>query len=250
MFNGRGTTNQGYNGGYGDGVNVNTSLLLFTNPDSNCELRTRAWNRQLSVAFAPFVGVREDGVRMYEKERSRIATTALSLENALILLKGYEEKIRPAITEKQEKKISVEIGREPKKILSLGYDGSNAYLQLASDVTEAGTTTPERVITYTFGKRTVREDYNVLTGQGNSYDEESELERFVSALRMVPLLGAEIAHGIRAEKESRAAFANNRNAGQQAPYGGQNNYANNAFMPPAGGSFNVPTMNDEELPFN
>lgn len=252
MFNGRSANynNSNYNNGGGD-VNVNTSLLFFSNPDANCELRTRAWNRQLSLAFAPFLGVRDDGVRMYEKERARIASTALSLENALILLKGYEEKIRPAIESHSEKKISVDIGREPtKKCLSLGYDGMNAYLQLSSDVNENGVTSADRVITYTFGKRTVREDFNVLTGEGSSYEEEAELDRFINALRMVPLFGAEISHGIRLDKENRAAFANNHNAAQQAPYGGQIPNANNAFMPPSGGSFNVPNAYGDELPFN
>lgn len=242
---------QNFNSGGGD-VNVNTSLLFFSNPDSDCELRTKAWNKQMSVYFAPFVGLREDGIRMYEKDKSRIPATSVSLDNALILLKGFEEKIKPAIESHTEKKISVDIGRDPKKSLSLGYDGKNAYLQLASDVNDAGVTSADHIFTYTFAKRIVKEDFNVITGEGSSYEEESELNRFIQGLKLVPLYGSEIAHGVRLDRDTRMAYSNNRYAAQQAPYGGQgmNGPASNN-MNMNGGSYSSPSnLYDEELPFN
>ena len=232
-----------------NGPNINTSLSIFSNPESDCALRLAAWNRQLSVRFAQATGVRPDGLKEYDWKSEHVGLTSLSIENCVILANEYESVIKPAMEAHQPKKVTIEIGSTgQKKSFSLGYDGSSAFVQLALNVNENGATDASHVLTYKFAKKAIYDDMNVLTGEGTERAIESELLRFIEALKMVIFFGPEVGHGIRLDKETRAAFANNRNAGAQAPYGGQG--PNNGYGVPAGNSFNVPTMSDDELPFN
>lgn len=246
---------------------INTSLLRSTS--DACIFSVKAWDKQISVSFAPCLGTNADGIRNYETEFSKIYNTALRYENAMTLAKKYHEVLEPAIAEGTPCTISVETrGNDSSsvKVFTIGYDGTNAFARLAWNIDDEGKGRAEDSITHTFNKRVCKKNYNILDGTYEEEPVEAELAHFIDNLEAVKFTEAAINHGIRYDNAIRAAFANNRYAGRNAAYGGANNYnqnqngngygynhqggnnynggynAGNAFMPTNGGD-------EEFLPF-
>lgn len=246
---------------------LNTTLLRSTS--DTCIFSVRAWDKQISVSFAPCLGTNADGIRTYETEFSKIFNTALRYENAITLVKKYHEELEPAIKEGLPCTISVETrstgDTSNLKVFTIGYDGTNAFARLAWNIDEEGKGRPEDSIVHTFNKRVCKKNYNLVDGTCEEEPVEAELIHFIDNLEAVKLTEPAIAHGIRYDNAIRAALANNRYAGRNAAYGGANNYnqnygggynnqggngysnggynSNNAFMPSNG-------SDEEFLPFS
>ena len=214
-----------------------TNSTLMTSFSDACRFSVKAWDKQLSVQFAPCTGVNNDGLRIYETDQARCINTALRYENAISLLQQYEKTLKPAIEAGEAKTISVDIrGKDGVlKVLTIGSDGENRFIRVAWNVGDDGVGSAENSIVHTFNKREVREDYNLLTGESIKVPVDAEFLHFINELESVKLFGPEVNHGIRHDNAMRAAFANNRYAGKNAAYGGQGNY--NGQQPGAYGNY-------------
>lgn len=252
--------NQNQNQNQNRDVSVNSSLMISTSPDSL--FTVSAWNRQLSVRFARAIGTRSDGSVEYETDRSRVISTAITYDNAVVLYEGYENLLKPAIEHKEPKTISILItGKDgAKKMLTVGYDPSKgSFVSISMRLNENNAATPDNVFTHYFNRRELREDYNFMSGESVSTVElETDLTKFMQMIHSIVLLTPIVNHGIRYDNSERARFANNRNVGNYAQYGGpqgyqnysnQQQYAPNAFMPQQAQPLSGDSI-DEELPFN
>ena len=241
--------NRSYNNN-GNAVNANTHF--FNSYSETSLLRVGGWNQQLSIRLQPATGKDSSGVTMYAQDQSQILSTSLSQESAIVLYDGFKKEIEPCLDAHiASKKISTQVSNgDTKKIISIYYDGNDAYLEIATSVNDQNITTDQNVITHKFNKRTYMVNYDYHTGQATETKTiESDFLNFMDKVEKVKDLTPVVVHTIKYANAVKNTFSNNNNQ----------NSGNNGFIPQpqnTGGPVNynpAPSTNansmDEFLPF-
>ena len=241
--------NRSYNNN-GNAVNANTHF--FNSYSETSLLRVGGWNQQLSIRLQPATGKDSSGVTMYAQDQSQILSTSLSQDSAIVLYDGFKKEIEPCLDAHiASKKISTQVSNgDTKKIISIYYDGNDAYLEIATSVNDQNITTDQNVITHKFNKRTYMVNYDYHTGQATETKTiESDFLNFMDKVEKVKDLTPVVVHTIKYANAVKNTFSNNNNQ----------NSGNNGFIPQpqnTGGPVNynpAPSTNansmDEFLPF-
>lgn len=241
--------NRSYNNN-GNAVNVNTHF--FNSYSETSLLRVGGWNQQLSIRLQPATGKDSSGVTMYAQDQSQILSTSLSQESAIVLYDGFKKEIEPCLDAHiASKKISTQVSNgDTKKIISIYYDGNDAYLEIATSVNDQNITTDQNVITHKFNKRTYMVNYDYHTGQATETKTiESDFLNFMDKVEKVKDMTPVVVHTMKYANAVKNTFSNNNNQ----------NSGNNGFIPQSqntGGPVNyspAPSTNansmDEFLPF-
>ena len=240
--------NRTYNNN-GNAVNANTHF--FNSYSETSLLRVGGWNQQLSIRLQPATGKDSSGVTMYAQDQSQILSTSLSQDSAIVLYDGFKKEIEPCLdAHVASKKISTQVSNgDTKKIISIYYDGNDAYLEIATSVNDQNITTDQNVITHKFNKRTYMVNYDYHTGQATETKTiESDFLNFMDKVEKVKDMTPVVVHTMKYANAVKNTFSNNN----------QNN-GNNGFIPqPQNGGTPVnynpaPSTNansmDEFLPF-
>lgn len=240
--------NRSYNNN-GNAVNANTHF--FNSYSETSLLRVGGWNQQLSIRLQPATGKDSSGVTMYAQDQSQILSTSLSQDSAIVLYDGFKKEIEPCLDAHiASKKISTQVSNgDTKKIISIYYDGNDAYLEIATSVNDQNITTDQNVITHKFNKRTYMVNYDYHTGQATETRTiESDFLNFMDKVEKVKDMTPVVVHTMKYANAVKNTFSNNN----------QNN-GNNGFIPQSqntGGPVNynpAPSTNansmDEFLPF-
>lgn len=240
--------NKSYNNN-GNAVNANTHF--FNSYSETSLLRVGGWNQQLSIRLQPATGKDSSGVTMYAQDQSQILSTSLSQDSAIVLYDGFKKEIEPCLdAHVASKKISTQVSNgDTKKIISIYYDGNDAYLEIATSVNDQNITTDQNVITHKFNKRTYMVNYDYHTGQVTETKTiESDFLNFMDKVKKVKDMTPVVVHTMKYANAVKNTFSNNN----------QNN-GNNGFIPqPQNGgtpaNYNpAPSTNansmDEFLPF-
>lgn len=218
-----------------NGVNVNTTL--FTSYSDVAMVVVGGWNKQLSIKVYPATGKDASGLTQYVQEQSQIIITSLTQEKAISFWESYVKEVKPAVEKKEAKKVSIPVGKEDSfKVLSVGFDGTDAYLEIALNVDASGVS--HNVIKHKFNKITTTVDYNPETGAGVDKVIEGELESFMNKVEFAKFLSPIIAHSINYNNANKAAYAA-RNQGNSGNGG-------SSYQAPVNGNGNM----DDYLPFN
>ena len=241
--------NRSYNNN-GNAVNVNTHF--FNSYSETSLLRVGGWNQQLSIRLQPATGKDSSGVTMYAQDQSQILSTSLSQDSAIVLYDGFKKEIEPCLDAHiASKKISTQVSNgDTKKIISIYYDGNDAYLEIATSVNDQNITTDQNVITHKFNKRTYMVNYDYHTGQATETKTiESDFLNFMDKVEKVKDMTPVVVHTMKYANAVKNTFSNNNNQ----------NTGNNGFIPQSqntGGPVNyspAPSTNansmDEFLPF-
>lgn len=241
--------NRSYNNN-GNAVNANTHF--FNSYSETSLLRVGGWNQQLSIRLQPATGKDSSGVTMYAQDQSQILSTSLSQESAIVLYDGFKKEIEPCLDAHiASKKISTQVSNgDTKKIISIYYDGNDAYLEIATSVNDQNITTDQNVITHKFNKRTYMVNYDYHTGQATETKTiESDFLNFMDKVEKVKDMTPVVVHTMKYANAVKNTFSNNNNQ----------NTGNNGFIPQSqntGGPVNynpAPSTNansmDEFLPF-
>ena len=241
--------NRSYNNN-GNAVNVNTHF--FNSYSETSLLRVGGWNQQLSIRLQPATGKDSSGVTMYAQDQSQILSTSLSQDSAIVLYDGFKKEIEPCLdAHVASKKISTQVSNgDTKKIISIYYDGNDAYLEIATSVNDQNITTDQNVITHKFNKRTYMVNYDYHTGQATETKTiESDFLNFMDKVEKVKDMTPVVVHTMKYANAVKNTFSNNNNQ----------NTGNNGFIPQSqntGGPVNyspAPSTNansmDEFLPF-
>lgn len=241
--------NKSYNNN-GNAVNANTHF--FNSYSETSLLRVGGWNQQLSIRLQPATGKDSSGVTMYAQDQSQILSTSLSQDSAIVLYDGFKKEIEPCLDAHiASKKISTQVSNgDTKKIISIYYDGNNAYLEIATSVNDQNITTDQNVITHKFNKRTYMVNYDYHTGQATETKTiESDFLNFMDKVEKVKDMTPVVVHTMKYANAVKNTFSNNNNQ----------NSGNNGFIPQSqntGGPVNyspAPSTNansmDEFLPF-
>ena len=142
-------------------ISLNTSF--FTSYSETCLLQVGGWNRQLSISFKPCTGTDANGVRTYAEDKSQYIITSLTADNAIAMIEGFEKYILPAIKTGEEASISVVMGsNDQRKVITLKYDGTDAYISVSTGLNESGVAT--NTITHKFNKKNYLVGYKPTTG--------------------------------------------------------------------------------------
>ena len=218
-------------------VNLNTNL--YTSYSEYAQLIAGAWNKSLSIQLKPCVGKDANGLRQYAEEKSQIINTSISPENAICLLKGFEKEVVPALNgDRESGSASIIIStNDARKILTIGYDGKNAYLTIAVGVNESGIASAS--ITHIFNKRSYLTNYVSTDGTCTEIAVESDFLSFIEKVSSVKDLSPTIAHSIRYNELVRSAYQRTSSS-----TGHQNNTQQTYSAPVS----NVNSM-DDFLPF-
>ena len=241
--------NKSYNNN-GNAVNANTHF--FNSYSETSLLRVGGWNQQLSIRLQPATGKDSSGVTMYAQDQSQILSTSLSQDSAIVLYDGFKKEIEPCLDAHiASKKISTQVSNgDTKKIISIYYDGNDAYLEIATSVNDQNITTDQNVITHKFNKRTYMVNYDYHTGQATETKTiESDFLNFMDKVEKVKDMTPVVVHTMKYANAVKNTFSNNNNQ----------NSGNNGFIPQpqnTGGPVNynpAPSTNansmDEFLPF-
>lgn len=237
-------------------TNLNSNLMVSAAPESL--LTAVAWNKSMTIKIAKAIGKRSDGSTEYETDKARIISTCITYDNAVVLYEGYENILKPAMLINEPKSISAVIqGKDGRpKAITIGYNPeSGSYLSIVTQINENGIASEENVITHKLNRRELREDYNFITGTSVDVSEvETDLAKLMDLMHHMVLLTPIVSHSIRYDKAERERYANNRNVGNYAQYGGPQGYQQYAQSMPApqpmpSQQFSVNDM-DETLPFN
>lgn len=241
--------NKSYNNN-GNAVNANTHF--FNSYSETSLLRVGGWNQQLSIRLQPATGKDSSGVTMYAQDQSQILSTSLSQDSAIVLYDGFKKEIEPCLDAHiASKKISTQVSNgDTKKIISIYYDGNDAYLEIATSVNDQNITTDQNVITHKFNKRTYMVNYDYHTGQATETKTiESDFLNFMDKVEKVKDMTPVVVHTMKYANAVKNTFSNNNNQ----------NTGNNGFIPQSqntGGPVNyspAPSTNansmDEFLPF-
>ena len=224
----------------GNNINVNTNGLFQSYSDTAL-VTVGAWNQQLSVKIRPAIGKDENGLTQYAQNKEQIINTSITQENAIVLVKAYEKEVAPAIENGTSAKVSISMGSEDnKKVLSIGYDGTDAYLEVAVAVAPNGIANENNIIKHKFNKKSGMKNYDPETGAGEEIVIEADLINFVEKLRKAQDLVATVAHSIKYNNAVGAAYSG-KGGNQQQPQ-------QNGFNAPEN-QFNGSDMGDF-LPFN
>lgn len=240
--------NRSYNNN-GNAINANTHF--FNSYSETSLLRVGGWNQQLSIRLQPATGKDSSGVTMYAQDQSQILSTSLSQDSAIVLYDGFKKEIEPCLDAHiASKKISTQVSNgDTKKIISIYYDGNDAYLEIATSVNDQNITTDQNVITHKFNKRTYMVNYDYHTGQATETKTiESDFLNFMDKVEKVKDMTPVVVHTIKYANAVKNTFSNNNQ-----------NSGNNGFIPQsqntgAPANYNpAPSTNansmDEFLPF-
>lgn len=241
--------NKSYNNN-GNAVNANTHF--FNSYSETSLLRVGGWNQQLSIRLQPATGKDSSGVTMYAQDQSQILSTSLSQDSAIVLYDGFKKEIEPCLDAHiASKKISTQVSNgDTKKIISIYYDGNDAYLEIATSVNDQNITTDQNVITHKFNKRTYMVNYDYHTGQATETKTiESDFLNFMDKVEKVKDMTPVVVHTMKYANAVKNTFSNNNNQ----------NTGNNGFIPQSqntGGPVNYTPASstnansmDEFLPF-
>ena len=241
--------NRSYNNN-GNAINANTHF--FNSYSETSLLRVGGWNQQLSIRLQPATGKDSSGVTMYAQDQSQILSTSLSQDSAIVLYDGFKKEIEPCLDAHiASKKISTQVSNgDTKKIISIYYDGNDAYLEIATSVNDQNITTDQNVITHKFNKRTYMVNYDYHTGQATETKTiESDFLNFMDKVEKVKDMTPVVVHTMKYANAIKNTFSNNNNQ----------NSGNNGFIPQsqntgAPANYNpAPSTNansmDEFLPF-
>ena len=192
-------------------VNVNTNF--YTSYSDTALVMAGGWNTQLSLKVKPCIGQDANGIRQYAEDRSQIITTSITPENAICLVQGFDAEVMSAINgEKTAGSVSVVMGSgDQRKVLTIGYNNGNAYLAISVALDESGKA--GATIYHKFAKKSYISDYNPSTGHSEEKVIESDLFNFMDKVRAVKDLAPVVAHSIKYNDMSRAAFSPANNAG-------------------------------------
>ena len=240
--------NRSYNNN-GNAINANTHF--FNSYSETSLLRVGGWNQQLSIRLQPATGKDSSGVTMYAQDQSQILSTSLSQDSAIVLYDGFKKEIEPCLDAHiASKKISTQVSNgDTKKIISIYYDGNDAYLEIATSVNDQNITTDQNVITHKFNKRTYMVNYDYHTGQATETRTiESDFLNFMDKVEKVKDMTPVVVHTMKYANAVKNTFSNNNQ-----------NSGNNGFIPQsqntgAPANYNpAPSTNansmDEFLPF-
>ena len=202
---------------------VNLNTMLYNSYSETAQIIAKAWNNQLSITVKPCVGTDANGVRQYAADNSQVIYTSITPENAICLVEGFETNVLPAIREGGTASTSIVMGSvEQRKVLTIGYDKNHAYFSIALNLDSEGKAGTE--IRHVFNKKEYLVDYNPSIGNATEKSVEVELLNFMEKVKAVKDLSPIIAHSIKYNEMSRAAFANNMNNNTQSNQNAQNNY--------------------------
>lgn len=213
--------NRSYNNN-GNAVNANTHF--FNSYSETSLLRVGGWNQQLSIRLQPATGKDSSGVTMYAQDQSQILSTSLSQDSAIVLYDGFKKEIEPCLDAHiASKKISTQVSNgDTKKIISIYYDGNDAYLEIATSVNDQNITTDQNVITHKFNKRTYMVNYDYHTGQATETKTiESDFLNFMDKVKKVKDMTPVVVHTMKYANAVKNTFSNNNNQ----------NSGNNGFIP-------------------
>ena len=213
--------NRSYNNN-GNAVNANTHF--FNSYSETSLLRVGGWNQQLSIRLQPATGKDSSGVTMYAQDQSQILSTSLSQDSAIVLYDGFKKEIEPCLDAHiASKKISTQVSNgDTKKIISIYYDGNDAYLEIATSVNDQNITTDQNVITHKFNKRTYMVNYDYHTGQATETKTiESDFLNFMDKVEKVKDMTPVVVHTMKYANAVKNTFSNNNNQ----------NSGNNGFIP-------------------
>lgn len=194
----------------GNGVNVNTSF--YTSYSDTSLLTVGGWNKSLSIKLSPAVGKNADGITQYAQENGQQINTGITQENALALLEGYKKEILPAINNASSAKVSISMGaNENKKILSIIYDGTDAYLEIATGVNSDGIANEANVITHKFNKKSYMTGYNYINGTGSEVPVEADLYNFIEKIKACQDIIPTTAHAINYNNAIKSVYSSRGN---------------------------------------
>jgi hypothetical protein len=261
------------NFGYGNSnnrqnVSWNTNVYASFGDDSMLSLS--AWNRNVSIKIRPAVGKNSDGLTQYADNNAQIVNTALTEENTEVVIEGIEKEVLPALKgEKETGSVTVVAGADNyRKMITIGYDGTTAYISVALNISDEGTT--NTVIRHNFNTKSYYVDYNPETGSKEEKNVQSDFMNFYHKLLVFrDHLNPVIAHSINYDnmyRNTSGNYNNNYNGNNNNRYGsssfynkpyqnqnngpvfGNNNNANN------NSNYSAPESNadsiDDVLPFN
>lgn len=195
---------------------VNLNTMLFNSYSETAQIIAKAWNTQLAITVKPCTGTDANGIRQYAEDKSQMIVTSITPDNAICLVEGFEANVLPAIHNGDTASVSIVMGNiDQRKILTVGYDKNYAYFSIAVNLDSNGKAGTE--IRHTFNKKEYLVDYNPSIGGAVEKSVEVELFNFMEKVKAVKDLSPVIAHSIKFNEMSRAAFSNNYN----------NNYTNN-----------------------
>lgn len=194
-----------------NGINVNTSF--FTSYSDTAMVKLGGWNQQLSLKVHPFVGKDAEGVNQYAQDQSQLIITSITQDNAKILESGFEDNIKDAIKNKTaSKKYSISVGvNEKRKIISIFYDGKDAYLEVVTGVSENGIASDENVLRHKFNKKSCLVDYDYKDGSGVEQEIEVEFLNFMDKIKSAKDLTPIVAHSIQYSNAVRNSFKGRNN---------------------------------------
>jgi len=200
-----------------------------------------AWNNQLSVKMKPCIGQDANGIRQYAEDKSQIVSTSITPDNAICLSEGFNAEVLPAINgEKNSGSVSIVMGAaDQRKVLTIGYANKKAYMSIAVALDENGKA--GAVIMHTFNQKPYLSDYNPEVGRPEEKIIESDLFNFMDKVRAVKDLAPVVAHSIKYNDMSRAAFSGNSNGGVSngAYQSNSHNTANSGYQAPVSTSTNM-----------
>lgn len=195
-----------------NGVNINTSF--YSSYSDTCLLTVGGWNRNLTVKFSPAVGKDSNGLTQYATDNSQIISTSIREENAIALLEGFNKIIKPALTEgtTEDLRVSISMNGTNRKCLTIGYDGTNSYIEIATNVNDDGTVDSNNVIKHIFNKRSYMVNYNSETGSGDEVPVETDLFNFMKKIEQAQELVPMTAHSIKYSNACQKAYGNKSSA--------------------------------------
>ena len=219
------------NFGYGNSnnrqnVSYNTNVYASFGDDSMLSLS--AWNRNVSIRIRPAVGKNGDGLTQYADNNAQIVNTALTEENTEVVIEGIEKEVLPALKgEKDSGSVTVATGTDAyRKMITIGYDGTTAYMSVALNINEEGTT--NNVIRHNFNTKSYYTGYNPETGSKEEKNVQSDFMNFYHKLLVFrDLLNPVIAHSINYDnmyRNSSRNYNNNYNGNNNNRYGSSSFY--------------------------
>lgn len=212
-------------------INTNTTFHVWYS--DTAMFTVGAWNRNLSLKFQPCVGTDSDGVRQYTTDGKRMIFTSITPENAVIFLDEIENRLLPAIKNKQALNVAIPVNTgEQRKVIILGYDGTTSYIEVVFAFNEDGSCSPENVLRHNFNKRSVLLNYDWKQNKYEELEEEPELALFIDKIRAVKDLTPAIAHSIRHDKAIKEAYSKRYSNNQG------NNNVNNYMQQPTSAPIN------------
>lgn len=192
--------------------NYNTNFVTYYSDTS--ALSVGAWNKLLSIQLRPAVGKDENGVTNYADQRDQYISTSITLENAAALVEGFNENVLPAINNGGNGAASIVMGNaQDRKVLTVGYEGGNAYLSVATELDDVGKSS--KVIKHVFNKKPYLINYDPTKGAAQEKPVEAELLNFMHLVASVKNLLPVTAHSLKYHDIVRPARTNS-NAGFNA----------------------------------